>query len=69
MKKERVYRKAIRVESLKNYRIMKKKSLKIDIVELAKKDLEKTKGGTRSAYDLDEVTQTGKKKTTEEMFK
>ncbi|WP_418893133.1 hypothetical protein [Limibacterium fermenti] len=48
---------------------MKKKSLKIDIVELAKKDLEKTKGGTRSAYDLDEVTQTGKKKTTEEMFK
>ena len=44
MKKGRVYRKAIRVESLKNYRIMKKKSLKIDIVELAKKDLEKTKG-------------------------
>lgn len=48
---------------------MKKKSLKINIVELAKKDLEKTKGGTRSQVDLDEVTQTGKKKIAEDTLK
>jgi hypothetical protein len=43
---------------------MKKKSLKVNLIELAKNELRNTKGGTRSAYDLDEVTQTGKKKQT-----
>lgn len=41
---------------------MKKKSLKVDVVELAKEDVRKVKGGTRSMADLQEVTQTGKKK-------
>lgn len=41
---------------------MKKKSLKVDVVKLAKSDLRQTRGGTREVADLEEVTQTGKKK-------
>ncbi len=41
---------------------MKKRSLKVKVMNLAKKDLLQTKGGARSAHDLDEVTQTAKKK-------
>lgn len=48
---------------------MKKKSLKVKLVELAKNDMRNTKGGTRSNADLDEVTQTGKKKTSETQMK
>lgn len=42
---------------------MKKKSMKLDVVKLAKSDLQQTRGGTRDNADLQEVTQTGKKKT------
>lgn len=46
----------------KNFFNMKKRSLKVKVMNLAKKDLLQTKGGARSAHDLDEVTQTAKKK-------
>lgn len=42
---------------------MKKKSMKVKVLELAKNELLQTKGGTRSMADLEEVTQTGKKKS------
>lgn len=42
---------------------MKKKSLKVKVLEIAKNELQQVKGGSRSLDDLEEVTQTGKKKT------
>ncbi|MDA3779908.1 MAG: bacteriocin [Bacteroidales bacterium] len=42
---------------------MKKKSLKVKVLELAKNELQQIKGGTRSMDDCEEVTCTGKKKS------
>lgn len=42
---------------------MKKKSMKVKVVELGINDMSKVKGGTQA--DLKEVTCTGKKKSTD----
>lgn len=43
---------------------MKKKSLKVKVVELAKKEMQQIKGGTQDMADLQETVCTGKKKGT-----
>ena len=47
-----------------NFLVMKKKSLKVKVLDLAKSELQQAKGGTKSKDDCEEVTITGKKAST-----